>query len=154
MKKFIIFIMCAFFALPSMAQIQIQMTDKTVHDNVTKFRAGTQKLTYTSSNDYSGYMIVLTTTNQFDDPFIIFIGENANIAIESLNGLFYLCNNLKKGEFVDFDDCLGQSIHVMYSKMFGAQYISLSKQGCAGSAYITKKEIEILIDAIKKHSKN
>lgn len=149
MKKIIIIALMAMFAMPTMAQIRIS-TQKTELEVVTKFSGGMRKLYYTAD---TGYCLSLTTSNQFDDPFLIYIGETKQEAIESLDSFSYLIDNLKKGDNTSFTDLSGREISVSFDLFMGGKLLWFSADGYAGQSSIIPKEITKIKEAIEKHGK-
>ena len=140
MKKILLFIVMAMFAIPSMAQIQIS-TQKSKAEIVTKFRGGTQALAH---SEHSGYSLWLKTDNQFDEVFTINLGDDEDAAIESIDGLLYLINNSKKGDTTAFNDNAGVETFVTFDIFMGGKVLWFARDSYAGNSSITSKELEKL----------
>ena len=149
MKKLFFIALMGMFTLPSMAQIQTS-TEKSSFETIAKFRGGTQTLHYLAP---LGYSLTLSTDNRFDDLFIIYIGENSTEAVESIDGMLYLINNLGKDESTAFNDIAGQTIRATFSTIFGGKVLWFSDDEHAGLASITIKELELVKEKIQKHNK-
>ena len=90
------------------------------------------------------FYITLPTSNQFDEPFIFYIGEGKDSAVQTLNDLVDLCGTIEKGSPIVVDN--GKDSCTI-SKGMGT--LNLRQEGYAGYAELAKAELQKYIKSIK-----
>ena len=92
------------------------------------------------------YFIVTNTTNQFDDPFIILLGEGKESALQTLNDLVSLCGNIEDGSTIVIQN--GEMDCTISNGLMGG--ISFRMDSHAGYASTSKAELNKMIKALGK----
>lgn len=143
MKKILILAILALCAFTAEAQIQIA-TEKTKHEIVCKARGGTVWISFYQKGDFQTYSLVLPSSNRFDDPFSICLGEDADEALTTLNSLYPLFD-IEPNEAISIKDVQGVEMNVIMMKVFGAQTLYFQRDGWAGNVGLGKTELTKLI---------
>lgn len=143
MKKILILAILALCAFTAEAQIQIA-TEKTKHEIVCKARGGTVWISFYQKGDFQMYNLVLPSSNRFDDPFIICLGEDADEALATLNSLYPLFD-IELNEAVSIKDVQGVEMNVILMNVFGVQTLYFQRDGWAGNVGLGKTELTKLI---------
>lgn len=94
------------------------------------------------------YSLTMPTTNQFDDPFSIRLGDDHLSALETLESMMQLFDIGEKNS-VSIRDVSGQEMRVYYTSGFGGGLVNFSRKGFAGHAGLAKSELEKLIQRFK-----
>lgn len=142
MKKIIIAIISAMILMPTMADAQIQKTGKVTTKTLASVRMGFVSLRMLEP---STYYLAMQTTNQFDDPMLLKLGENKESAVQSLNDLIDILDSLTGDATQYINNGFGKELRLW--KLMGGLYISAD--GYAGNANIGKSELKKFIGAIK-----
>ena len=146
MKKivFLLLLMCCSFSIAT-AQIIITNKFEKTEDVATIRHA------YSYLKKQHTYFLTLNSSNQFDDIFIIELGETKEECINTTQSLIQLLNELENGESVKISN---RNNEYFFSKelMLGAPYylIISADHKYAGSCNITKKELEKIIKKLDK----
>ena len=90
------------------------------------------------------YYIGTTTTNRFDDPFILYIGEDKDSAIQTLKDLINLCGNMEENTSLIIDNG-GRECRITPGAM-GTLYFHSDYH--AGFASATKQELTKFLKAL------
>lgn len=141
MKRFILIIVLILSSLGASAQISNVKTSEAIK-TITRFRYG-----FCSLNDHKGvYYLGLNSSNQFDDPFLVYLGEGRESALRSLLDILDLFDGMKKGEFVEFTISVQGRDYKYRGKKSNKMSFTFYDTGLAGDVFISRGEIETLID--------
>ena len=152
MKKIFILAILALCAFTAEAQIQID-TQKSKHEIVCRARGGTVWISFYQKGDYQIYSLVLPSSNRFDDPFSICLGEDVDEALTTLNS-FYPLFDIEPNEALSIKDVKGVEMNITMMKVFGAQTLYFQRDRWAGNVYLSKSELTKLIERFSaKYSK-
>lgn len=143
MKKILILAILALCAFTAEAQIQIA-TQKSKHEIVCKARGGTVWISFHQQGDFQMYNLVLPSSNRFDDPFIISLGEDAPEAMVTLKSMLPLFD-IEPNEAVAIKDIRGKEMNVTLMKVFGVPTVYFQRDGWAGNVGLGKTELTKLI---------
>ena len=139
MKKFIIAVIALMTMFPAIGNAQLVVKDNTKIETLSSARMGIVRL----DRDGDTYFMCLTTTNQYDDPFLVYIGEDKDSAVQTMKDIVSLFDSIGKKDVVTIDnagkDCL-------ISKTMGTLYMSMA--GYAGQANITRAELVKFLKAL------
>jgi hypothetical protein len=132
MKKIIIAVISALL-FTTMAEAQIQKTSSYQSETIASARMGVVQLKYDGD-----FFLVLTTSNQFDKPMLLKLGDNKESALLSLNDLLDLADSLQGTEMQSIDN--GYEKELTISKSMGS--LAFQARGYAGIAYLSAGEIK------------
>lgn len=144
MKRLITLIIFAMMLVPAAAHAQIQVTRKDKSEKIVSLRSGYVSLSCTNNI----YYLSLRSDNQFDDPYVVRLGEGKEVATSSLNSLIEIADTIGKGDHMDFSDGARE-----YSLMRGAFKSELWMKGewHAGYGKTSSGELKKVLKALEKH---
>ena len=105
-------------------------------ETILKLRGNTVRLTKTESK----YWVVLPTSNRFDDPFIILLGDGEEESVATIDQMINLIDNLQNDEGVTAMNA-GRELSINKRSGMGTSVLYLQMDGYAGIAGITGKEL-------------
>lgn len=141
MKKIIIAIISAMILMPTIADAQIVVKEKTKVETIKRLRMGWVSLDKTGNS----YFLCVRSDNQFDDTYTIHLGQSKEDAIASLNTLIEVSKTLKKDESVKFDN-INEELSI-YSGVLKKE-IWFKSEYKAGWGKVSKMELNTLLDAL------
>ena len=141
MKKIIIAIISAMILLPTMADAQIQVNKQTKRETIKSLRMGYVTLSKTEES----YFLSMISSNQFDNAYVIFLGEGREAAVQSLNSLIEVASTITKKDTIEFND--GIKDYRIYRGMFKSE-VWFKADGYAGYGKTSKAELNQLLDSI------
>jgi hypothetical protein len=139
MKKIIIAVISALL-FSTMAEAQIQKTSSYQNETIASARAGVVKLKYDGD-----FFLVLTTSNQFDKPMMLKLGDSKESALLSLHDLVEISETLKGTQNI----ANGYGEELTLSKSMGS--LALQSRGHAGIAYLSAGEIKKFIKKLQAY---
>lgn len=132
-----------FLTLGASAQISKVKTQDAVK-TITKFRTGLCSLN--EHNDI--YYLGLKSTNKFDDPVIVYLGEGQDSALQTLKDLLELHGSMEKGAFAEFTITIkGKDYDYKVSK-YDRFNFTFNNFGTAGSVFFATTEMKTLISRL------
>lgn len=143
MKKIIITIISAMILMPTMADAQIQVKKQPKIETIKSLRMG--YVTLSKSEDI--YFLSLTSDNQFDKSYIIYLGESHEAAVGSLNSLIEVASTITKDDSFEFND--GRNDFYIYRGMFKGE-VWFKAKGFAGYGKTSTTELNNLLKALTK----
>lgn len=148
MKKILIAALALALAfIDAGAQITVK-SQREASTVITRFRSGVCSL----RKDQDGlYYLVLVSSNRFDDPAIVFVGDSGESAAETLSGIADLIDSMKKGDSVKFD-VMDTFEYEVYKH--NALSSSFSIKGYAGSIWITPNELRKCSEAVQEQKED
>lgn len=130
---------------PAFAQLNIKSEQTKVE------KVGTLRSTYAFLYvEGTTYFLSVRSSNQFDDPCLFFLGDDADSAILTLNDLCELCETMDNNAAISVEDAKGQEATLVKKKMVGKPYLDISMEGQAGTSNLTLAEFKKAIELIKK----
>ena len=143
MKRLLLILLAVIMSASAFSQIQIsQKASK--FDVLCSVRSKYVYIARFVKGDYTNYSLVLPTSNQFDDPFRINLGEDAETAMETLKSMAVLYD-LDGNESVTIKDSMGKESIVRVNRAFGLVGITFDQKGYAGTAGLNKGEYDKLV---------
>jgi hypothetical protein len=142
MKKIIIAIialLCCGYAADAQIKVSKKSETRELYSAKTKFI----KVCDTGSNIF----LALASSNQFDDIFLLHLGESKKEALESLASLWEIAMNITKGENYEIETLTENFSVYKGSEKDGLRIYS---SGYAGYASINASELKEIIDALRK----
>ena len=140
MKKFIIIaMMMVLFPFAGNAQLNVKR-EAEKFEKIASARTGLVDL----MNHDERYYIAFPTTNQFDDPFIFYLGNDKESAIKTLKDLIELCGTITKEDMLTIDN-EGKELRITKG-LAGALYFAMD--GYAGIASTVKSELNKFLKAL------
>lgn len=148
MKKIIttivISILFMAIAVPAFAQLNVKSEQIKVE------KIGSLRSTYAYLYaEGTSYFLKIRSSNQFDDPCLFFLGEDAESSILTLNDLCNLCDTMESKAAINVEDAKGQKAILIKKTMLGAPYLDIVMEGQAGSSNITTPELKKAIELIQ-----
>lgn len=136
MKKILLsLILTTLFGVTSIYSQLYQIEKEPKSETILKLRGNTVRLTKTGSK----YFIVLPTSNRFDDPFIIMLGDGEE-SISTIDQMINWVDSLQNNESVTAMN-VGRKLSINKRSGMGTSVLYLQMDGYAGIAGITKKEL-------------
>lgn len=137
MKKILLsLILTTLFGVTSIYPQLYKIEKKPQTETVLKLRGNTVRLTKTDST----YFLDLPTSNRFDDPFIIMLGNSKEESIATIDQMINLIDNLKNDENITAMNA-ERELSIIKRSGMGSSVLYLQMDGYAGIAGITKKEL-------------
>lgn len=144
MKKIFLLIALALIGIQAQAQLNVSSTvEKGEITEVCTIRSMYSRLMCHNGS----YYIAGRTDNQFDDPFIFTLGQDAESSIQTLKDMLSIIEN--KTEIVNVEQG-SKRYTISLLKMVGRYYLGIKQEGLAGDFNITIKEMEKCIKKIKE----
>lgn len=143
MKKIILAVIAMLAIGTASAQFGVANSSSSTYV-VYPMRAGVS-LKYTKVGDVNEYFFVLNTTNQYDKPITIFLGDKAQAKAslsQLLNELFEI------GKSHTLVDSVGKPFTATCTKTFGAEGYAIFRDGYAGNAFIRLKQISEMLEML------
>lgn len=140
MKKILIAIISMMFMM-SIADAQIKKTGTFQSETISSVRMGFVSLKMADDVYYLSFQ----TTNQFDDLMILKLGQTKESAIQSLQDIIDILENLQGNATQYIDNGFGKEFRLY--KVMGALYISAD--GYAGSGNVSKGELKRFLKALQ-----
>lgn len=131
----------SFVMLPSIANAQIVIKEKTKIETIKSLRLGNVRLE--CSDEY--YMLTIASDNSLEEPYVLALGLGKAQAAASLKTLISLSSSLKKNEFVDFTS---GSQEFTICRGLVKNEIWLNNKFHVGRGRISKNELDALLDSI------
>lgn len=125
------------------AEAQIKVTKKTEINEVFSSRMGYVTICESNGN----YYLSLPSSNQFDDPYIILLGQTKKEALESVVSLWQMAQDIKKGETYEIETKI-EKFTIGRGMTKGT--IAITASGYAGFASTSATELKGMIDALRK----
>lgn len=140
MKKTLLLIIAMLLSLGASAQISNVKTHDAIR-TIARFRSGLCSL----NADGDIYYLALNSTNRFDDPVLVYLGEGRDSAIQTLVDLQMLHKSMGKKSFAEFTIKV-KGIEKVYKVMKADKnFFSFYDIGAAGSVYLSMKEVKPLM---------
>lgn len=121
-----------------------QISNVKTHDairTISRFRSGLCSL----NADGETYYLTLNSTNRFDDPVIVYLGEGRDSAIQTLVDFQMLHKSMEKNSFAEFT-IKAKGIERVYKVMKADKNMfSFYDIGAAGGVYLSMKEVKPLM---------
>lgn len=137
MKKILLsLILTTLFGVSSIYSQLYQIEKKPQTETLLKLRGNTVRLEKTESR----YWIVLPTSNRFDDPFFILLGDGKEESISTIDQMINLIDNLQNDESITAMNA-GRELSINKRSGMGSSVLYLQMDGYAGIAGIMKKEL-------------
>ena len=137
MKKILLSLVLTMFVGVSSIYSQLYIIEKEPKsETILKLRGNTVRLTKTESK----YWVVLPTSNRFDDPFIILLGDGEEESVATIDQMINLIDNLQTDEGVTAMNA-GRELSINKRSGMGTSVLYLQMDGYAGIAGITGKEL-------------
>ena len=137
MKKILLSLVLTMFVGVSSIYSQLYIIEKEPKsETILKLRGNTVRLTKTESK----YWVVLPTSNRFDDPFIILLGDGEEESVATIDQMINLIDNLQNDEGVTAMNA-GRELSINKRSGMGTSVLYLQMDGYAGIAGITGKEL-------------
>lgn len=127
--------------MPTLAEAQIKKTGTFQSETITSVRMGIVSLKVADDVYYLSFQ----TTNQFDDIMILKLGQTKESAIQSLQDIIDILDNLQGNATQYIDNGFGKEFRLY--KVMGALYISAD--GYAGSGNVSKGELKRFLKALQ-----
>lgn len=143
MKK-LLFAVLAFLAIGT-ASAQIKVVDSSKPIYVIYGPSAGVSLKYTYIGETREYYLQLTTTNQFDDPIYIFLGDRDN-ARESLETMLNKLWQLDK--MYELEDSVSRPFKLMCANTLGAKGFYVTTSEHAGHSYIRLSQIGKMLEKL------
>lgn len=143
MKKIIIAFISAMILMPTMADAQIQVKKQPKIETIKSLRMGYVTLSKTEES----YFLSMTSDNQFDHAYVIFLGEGKEAAVQSLNSLIEVSSTIAKDDSFEFND--GIKNFRIYRGMFKSE-VWFKADGYAGYGKTSTTELNNLLKALTK----
>lgn len=140
MKKILIAIISMMFMM-SIADAQIKKTGTFQSETISSVRMGIVSLKVADDVYYLSFQ----TTNQFDDIMILKLGQTKESAIQSLQDIIDILDNLQGTATQYIDNGFGKEFRLY--KVMGALYIAAD--GYAGSGNVSKGELKRFLKALQ-----
>ena len=140
MKKILIAIISMMFMM-SIADAQIKKTGTFQSETISSVRMGIVSLKVADDVYYLSFQ----TTNQFDDIMILKLGQTKESAIQSLQDIIDILDNLQGTATQYIDNGFGKDFRLY--KVMGALYIAAD--GYAGSGNVSKGELKRFLKALQ-----
>lgn len=145
MKRVISIIVMMLISIGAFAQISSVKTQDSIK-TITRFRGGHCSLNVQGDI----YYISLISTNRFDSPTFVYLGEGKDSAIQTLKDLQELHASMEKGDFADFSiKAMGKEFNYKVTK-FDRFNFSFYDVGAAGSVYFATTEMKTLINKLSQ----
>lgn len=141
MKKILIAIV-ALLCCGYSADAQIKVNKKSETKEVFSSRMGFVTIKVMEGN----YFLALPSSNQYDDYYIMHLGQSNEDALESVEALLEMAQTIKKGESYAVET-LTKTFTI--TKGIGKS-IDISAKGYAGYASTSATELKGMIDALRK----
>ena len=143
MKKLLVIVLALLPALCA-AQITGVTTKGSPAKTVVSFH-GNNSLELTESGKYC---LMLQSTNKLDDYTVVWLGDNKESAIATLEGLLGILESLEKDGSAEFDTMDGKRHYrVVKHDKFNLDFRS---DGVAGNVWLASMEINKVIKALRK----
>lgn len=134
-----------FLTLGASAQISNVKTKEAVK-TVARFRVGLCSLQLYENI----YDLALKSSNKFDDPVIVYLGEGKESTLQTLNDLIELHKSMKKGETAEFTITIkGKDFNYRVSK-YDALNFNFTNVGAAGNVFFATTEMKTLISKLSE----
>ena len=143
MKKIIIAIISAMILMPTMADAQIKVNKQPKRETIKSLRMGYVTLSKTEES----YFLSMTSDNQFDHTYVIFLGEGKEAAVQSLNSLIEISSTITKDDSFEFND--GIKDYRIFRGMCKSE-VWFKADGYAGYGKTSTAELNTLLKALKK----
>ena len=140
MKRILTMIMAALFCLGFNANAQRNVKKTTTINKIASARAGDVHLAERSGI----YFLILRSSNQFDKPFLLYLGEGKSAATQTLQDLQSVCDSIDESETMTIDN-RGKDVRIRRGQ---EDSIVFHTDGFAGSMFITKAELNELLGAM------
>lgn len=140
MKRLIIAVIAALLLAP-MADAQINLKKREQSETIMKMRMGYVSLEKIGET----YFLAIRSDNQFDNHYIIHLGDTKRKAIESLTSLVDLADTIKKNESFEFDNG-NETIDVFRGVMKGELWFKA--EGYAGYGRTSKPELNKMLESL------
>lgn len=141
MKKFIFAVIAMMTLLPAIGNAQL--TVKREVDKIEKIASARTGLVRLMKHNETYYMSI-PTSNDFDDPFFFYIGEDKESAVQTLKDLIDICDTIGKDDMITVDNH-GKDL-VISKGLAGAIYLQMP--GYAGIASTIKSELNKFLRAL------
>lgn len=138
MKK--ILIIMALSILPMICNAQLNITDKHSKVEIESTRMGNCRLMQWDETFY------IATISNYDDTFILYLGNSTHQAIHTIEDLLNLCSTIKDQDSISIDNN-GQSCRISKGTMPGL--LAFNQSGLGGFAEISKMEFKKFLKALK-----
>ena len=143
MKKIIIAIISVLILMPTMADAQIQVNKCPKVETIKSIRLGYVTLDKTEEV----YFLSMISDNQFDNSYIIVLGEGKDAATQSLNSLIEISSTITKEDSFEFNDGL-YDYHI-FRGPFKSE-VWFKADGYAGYGKTSTAELNSLLKALTK----
>ena len=138
MKKIVMIVISMMMLMPSVAEAQIVVNKKPSLEKLVNLRMG-----WVSLNKYEDtYLLILQSDNQFDDSYIIQLGENETEAKQSLEALIEAASTIGKDDSMAFQS--GTKEYRIYRGLVKGE-LWFKADGFAGWGKTSKMELNKLL---------
>lgn len=141
MKRILIAIIAAMILMPTMADAQIQVEKHPKIEKIKSARFGVIDLKKMGDS----YYIALSSSNRYDDPYIINLGDDKQSTINSLNSLIEICETITNEDTFEFNDGVNDFL-VFRGTVKGELWIR--SDGYAGHGIILKSDLNSFLRAM------
>lgn len=143
MKKVLTIALAVLLTLPAFSQITVT---KQSQDSVKDMTISMQ-WTWLYHKD-NMYFIHMKSTNQFDSPILLFLGDKKEGIIQTLSDLEQLGNTMTTKESLKIKDAGGKPFTVRLAKELGVKVFHFYTEDRAGFGYLQVSKIKDVIDYV------
>lgn len=149
MKRIATIIALLLLAVGASAQIS-NVENKMTSWKIASARAGmiTLKCSETPGDKFPTFYLVINSSNQFDDPLILYLGYGEESATRTLEDLAQLAKSIGKGQRLSFTTTTPGRLHEYNVTRGGKNVLIFQEEMMAGIASVTAYELRMLRDAM------
>lgn len=148
MKRLLIIALVLCMAAPAHAQLNIRKAG----DKYKQVATLTSMWNWLYTREGSWYFVT-RTTNEFDDHIFIPLGDSPEGALESVQQLSGIIEEMGEEEGFEIPDVLGKPLRLTLYKSLGKRYgLAVSAPGRSGTGYIYTPSLKKVVAEIKKEA--